>query len=316
MTPALRVVRAGLQTTVQAGARRGSRHLGVPACGAFDPVSLALANRLVGNPPAAPGLETTMTGAAFAALRPVRVAVVGAPCRLTVNGTEAAAHETFTLSQGDVLDIGRAGSGCRTYLAVAGGIGADEAFGSVSTYLPGGFGGVGGRALREGDELSAPGGTDDEAAASTPARFRLPFTGAWTLRAVPGPEADALPPGALDALFGEGWRASRDASRMGVRLRGPSLAAPGDARMDSVAVLPGTVQLPPGGAPIILGVDGGTTGGYPRVAQVIRADRHLIGQVAPSESVRLLRWGAEDAGAVLGAKLALLRGYVGTDFTF
>ena len=305
----LRIARAGLQTTVQAGARRGVRHLGVPSGGAADPVSLALANRLVGNAWDAPALELTLTGAAVAARTPISVALAGAPCEARVDGQPVPMHRTLPLRPGAVLDVGPARRGVRTYLAVTGGLVGTEAFGSVSTYLPGGFGGHEGRALREGDEVSVrAAGTPP--VAETPPALRLPFAGGWTLRAVPGPEHAP----AHDALFGPGWRASRAADRTGVRLGGPALPASGDAGMDSVATLVGTVQAPPGGAPILLGVEGGTTGGYPRAAQVVRADRHLIGQVRPGDAVRLLRWEATDADAVLEEKRALLRAWVGDQF--
>lgn len=328
MSPVLEVLSPGLQTTIQAGPRRGLRHLGVPTCGAADLVSLALANRLVENPPDAPALEVPLTGARFYALNQVRIALAGAPCTLTTyhrdhadrpDHTEAyppeeAGHGLFCVNEGSFIEIGPALAGYRTYLAVDGGLAGEEAFGSVSTYLPAGFGGLAGRALREGDVLSRIGEGHCPASNRTPAALRAPFTRSWTLRATIGPEADALGADGIAALFGEGWCASRAADRTGVRLNGPALPASGDAAMDSVATLPGTIQLPPGGAPIILGVDGGTTGGYPRAAQIIRADRHLIGQLRPGDPVRLLRWEVADAAKVLRAKEAMLQAWVGEAF--
>ena len=309
--PALEVLDGGLQTTIQAGPRRGLRHLGVPACGAADPVSLALANRLVGNAWDAAGLEVTLTGATFRARTDLDVAIVGGLCDVAVDGAPRPHHEAFVLHDGAILRIGPARAGCRTYLAVAGGLAAKAVLGSVSTYLPAELGGLEGRSLREGDLLHAENASADLAACATPGPLRQPFGETWTLRAVPGPEADVLGEADTGALYGEGWRADPASNRMGVRLKGPALSPRGGGRMDSAAALPGTVQVPPGGAPIILGVDGGTTGGYPRAAQVIRADRHLIGQVRPGARVRLLRWTAEDADAVLTKKTALLRGGVG-----
>ena len=311
---ALRVLAGGAQATVQAGPRRGLRHLGVPTCGAADPVSLALANRLVGNAAHAPGIEATYGGVRLAALRGLSVGIVGASCGVSVQGADGTErpgvlHRTLRLRAGETLALSPARHGSRTYIAVAGGLDADAAFGSASTYLPAGFGGHEGRALRAGDVLRAHPGPEPETV-ETPRRLRAHFGGAWTLRATTGPEYAE----GHGALFAEGWRAGA-CDRMGLRLDGAPLPASGSAVMDSVAVLPGTVQAPPGGAPIILGVDGGTTGGYPRAAQVIRADRHLIGQARPGDGLRLLRWRAEDADAVLADKLALLRGWVGAGFT-
>ena len=314
MTSVLKVLSPGLQTTIQAGPRRGHRHLGVPACGAADIVSLALANALVGNAWDAPGLEIALAGARFEALASACVAVTGAPCEVALGGTPASHHDALWLRAGEVLEVGPARLGCRTYLAVAGGFVGEEAFGSTSTYLPAGFGGLSGRALREGDRLHGAPGRDASPGTETPPALRAPFTRSWTLRATVGPEADVFGRDTIAPLFGEGWHASRAADRTGIRLDGPALPRSGDAGMDSVAVLPGTVQLPPGGAPILLGVDGGTTGGYPRAAQVIRADRHLLGQVRPGDAVRLLRWKAADAVRVLAQKEAMLRAHVGSAF--
>ena len=312
--PSLAILDGGLQTTIQAGPRRGLRHLGVPSCGAADPVSLALANRLVGNSWDAPGLEVTLTGAAFRALTDLTIAVAGAPCEVVTDEATRVHHEAFTLRPGALLRLGSATAGCRTYLALAGGVAAEALLGSVSTYLPAGLGGLEGRALREGDVLSVEDSAPPAGQIATPDALRQPFGRTWTLRAVLGPESDALNDAGSVVLFGEDWRADPASNRMGVRLKGPALSPSGGGRMDSAAALPGTVQLPPGGAPIILGVDGGTTGGYPRVAQVIRADRHLIGQIRPGAPVRLLRWSAEDADAVLAEKTMLLRRWVGDKF--
>ena len=299
-----------MQSTVQAGPRAGLRHLGVPTCGAADPLSLALANRAVGNAWDAGGIELTLTGAALRAEGPVLVAVTGAPCEASVDGAPAGQHEPFTVPAGAELRLGPARRGCRSYLAVRGGLAVPSVLGSASTYLPAGLGGHEGRALRGGDALEVAGGAAPLAPAPTPARLRPPFGEGWTLRAVSGPEADVLDDEGLAALFGAGWRASRASDRVGVRLEGPSLSVREAGRMDSVPALVGTVQLPAGGQPIVLGADGGTTGGYPRAAQVIRADRHLIGQLRPGVPVRLLRWERADADAVLAGKDALVAAWV------
>ena len=312
--PLLEVLDAGLQTTIQAGPRRGLRHVGVPSCGPADPLSFALANRAVGNALDAPGLEVTLTGASFRALTDAVVAVTGAPCSVNMGDVSAAMHAPLAVRSGQTFKLGPATAGCRTYLAVAGGLEASVAFGSASTYLPAALGGLGGRALRPGDWLS---GRDAQARdpGPTPRALRQHFGGAIALRAVIGPEAGVLDPDGLAALFCDGWRVDPASDCVGVRLAGPVLAATGDGRMDSAATFPGMVQLPPGGGPIVLGADGGTTGGYPRVAQVVRADRHLIGQASPGAPLRLLRWTPEHADGVLKEKTRLLRSWLGEDFS-
>lgn len=318
MTPLLTIAAPGVQTTIQAGPRAGSRHLGVPASGAADLASLALANRLVGNSWDAPALEVTTGGFSFECHVACAVGLAGAVSEVRGRrgpGAEDAFHRTLFASAGERLTILPPRAGARCYLAVTGGLAAEAVLGSASTYLPAGLGGHEGRALRAGDALfrAVPDGAAPPLV-ETPARLRPPFARRWTLRAGPGPEAAALSPTDRERLFGEGWAVGRAASRVGVRLEG---APTGDlaSLAQSAPVLPGTVQWPPGDGPIVLGPDCGTTGGYARVAQVIRADRHLIGQLRPGDAVRLLEWRAEDARAVHAEKEALLRAWVGEGFS-
>jgi allophanate hydrolase len=149
----IRVLKPGLQTTVQAGPRRGQRHLGVPASGAADPLALALANRLVGNALLAPALETTLTGVKLRFEGSAFVAVTGARAAVRLNGERVKRHTTLAIAGGDELEVGSAKQGARNYVAIAGGIAVDDVLGSASTYLPAGFGGFRGRALNAGDLL-------------------------------------------------------------------------------------------------------------------------------------------------------------------
>lgn len=308
----MKVLDPGLQTTIQAGPRDGHRHLGVATGGPADPLALALANRLVGNAPDAPGLEVTLTGLRLRMEAACGLAVAGAPRSVTLDGRAAPAHEALNPRPGDELRLGPAPLGCRSYVAFAGGLVAATAFGSASTDRRAGIGGHDGRALLAGDRLTL---ADPRLApdARTPEELRPAFAPHWTLRAAPGPEISLLNEADTARLFGEGFTAGRDSDRTGVRLSGPHLTA-AEANMDSAPVFVGTVQLPPGGRPIILLPDAGTTGGYPRVAQVIRADRHLLGQLRPGHPVRLLRRTPEQAAGVLRAKTALLQGWLGDAF--
>ena len=150
----LRILKPGLQTTVQACPRAGLRHLGVPASGAADPLSLALANRLVGNALLAPGIETTLTGVRLLFEDDGFAAITGAKAKARLNGERVKLHRTLAVAAGDELEIGPAKAGARNYLALAGGVAVDEVLGSASTYLPAGFGGFEGRALRSGDVIT------------------------------------------------------------------------------------------------------------------------------------------------------------------
>lgn len=295
------VVKPGLLSTLQAGPRTGQRHLGIPGGGAADPLSLALANKLVGNAWDAPAIEATLTGPVLRFEADVSVAVAGAVAELSLNGREARLHRSFIARAGDELAIGAVAVGVRVYVAVGGGFLANAVLGSRSTDLQAGFGGYEGRALRSGDRLETGGVT--EAEIETPAEFRPRFSSASALRSCAAAESEWLDDDSLAALFDTNWVVGRRADRMGLRLDGPRLSITSDGRMPSAGVLPGTIQCPEDGAPYVLSVDAGTVGGYPRVAQVARLDRHMLGQLRPGDHVRLLRRMPDDAVAELREKI-------------
>lgn len=295
----IEVLKPGLQTTIQAGPRIGWRHLGVPASGAADTLSLALANKLVGNSWDAPALEATLLGPTLRFNKPTAFAVTGAIADVTLNGDEVALHETTFAGAGDQLELGAAEIGARNYVAIAGGFFADDVLGSTSTYLAAGFGGLQGRALEQGDILAT--NPAECPALSTPEECRVPMSPSWALRACPAFEANQLQD--RDGLFERNWIIGRRADRIGIQLEGGELGIASDGRMPSAAVFPGTVQCPESGIPYLLSVDAGTVGGYPRVAQVARADRHLLGQLRPGDRIRFLHREASEAIDELRAKL-------------
>jgi biotin-dependent carboxylase-like uncharacterized protein len=284
----IRILKPGLQTTVQAGPRTGQRHLGVPASGAADPLSLALANRLVGNTLFAPALEATLTGVSLRFEHDGFAAVTGARARVWLNGERVKRHRTLALSGGDELEVGPAKAGARTYLAFAGGIDVDEVLGSTSTYLPAGFGGFQGRALRAGDVLVVTPVDETPKMLKTPRDFRPRAGSSWALRACYGAEVELLGKQSRFDLFDTNFSIGNRADRMGLQLGGARFSVKSGGRLVSAPVFPGTVQCPEDGSPFLLSIDTQTIGGYPRVAQVARADRHLIGQLRPGDHVRLL----------------------------
>ncbi|MEM9402012.1 MAG: biotin-dependent carboxyltransferase family protein [Pseudomonadota bacterium] len=276
----LKVIRAGLQTSIQGAPRMGLRHLAVPAGGSADPLSMALANRLVDNALSAAGLEITLSGALFECDRDLAVAVTGAEAAVSVNGQAVDMHATLRLTPGDHLDIGAARSGARTYLAVAGELEVPTVLGSQSTCLSAAFGGLQGRPLRDGDVL--PVRTRQPVRdLRTPEALRYVPSSAAVLRAVVNHEA------CNDALFDTKLAVGARADRMGVQLT--RLSACGESSLASQPVFPGGIQLPPDGQPFVLGVDAQTTGGYTLLANVARVDRHCIGQLRPGNALRFSR---------------------------
>lgn len=284
------------------------RHLGVPAGGAADTLSLALANRLVGNAWYEPALEATLLGPTLRFDSPCAFALSGAYATATLNGKEVGMHRAVSAAIGDELDVGSATVGARVYVAISGGIEADEALGSTSTDLQAGFGGLRGRAIAAGDELQFSAGSGEEC--ETPEEFRLPMSSSWAVRVCESVETEQLDATSRDELFGTNWTISRRADRMGLQLEGPTLNVSSDGRMPSAGVFPGTVQCPEDGAPYLLSVDAGTVGGYPRIAQVARVDRHLLGQLRPGDHLRLLLRDPNEAVDALHAKLDYWRAWL------
>lgn len=309
------VLHPGLQTSLQESPRSGFRHQGVPRCGPADALSHALANRLVGNAGNKAGLEITLNGAEFAFETDVTLALAGAETEIHLAGARAALHETLFAKAGDRLTVRPFKRGCRVYLAVAGGFEGENWLGSASTYLPAGLGGYAGRALKAGDKLLFA--KPPEPALPklrTPTHLRPHIGASWMLRACPGPDFEELSKQDQSTLFETRFTLSHRANRMGAELIGRKLSTGSTGRLPSAAVFPGTLQCPPGGHPFLLMVDAGTTGGYPRLAQLIRADRHMLGQLRPGDHLQFKRSSAEDAAIVLKEKTALLRDWLGNAF--
>lgn len=307
-----RVLRPGLYTTLQDAGRPGFQRYGVTPGGAMDRISWRLANRLVGNRDGEPALEMTLVGPELEVLEDAVIAHCGADMEAAVNGKPLPAGCPVRVKAGDVVRFGAARAGCRAYLAVAGGFAAPAVLGGRGACPAAGLPGLLGRALAPGDVLNVvrPGGGPFGAPRSAPAgtgpRAALPEAGAeapggrlfpWrasspvplpaagqpaVVRVVPGPEFDRLLPEAVARLLERVHTVGNRSDRMGLRLDGEEpVPFDGAGGMMSEPVAWGTVQLPPGGRPIVLAADRQTTGGYPRVLQVIAADWPLVGQLPP-----------------------------------
>jgi biotin-dependent carboxylase-like uncharacterized protein len=276
----LDVLDAGMFTTVQDLGRRGWAHFGVARSGAADRSSLRLGNRLVGNPEDAAGLEVLAGAAVFRVDGPAVVAVTGARGAVAVNDQPEARNVALRLAKGDVLRLGRATHGLRSYLAVRGGVDVTPVLGSRSYDQ---LGGIGPAPLRAGDSL--PIGAEPDRAPFwevAPVREIGPES---TLRVVTGPRDGWLLPPGIGQLTGETWTVLPMSDRTGLRLSGPRIGRR-DGELRSEGLVPGAVQVPADGAPIVLGPDAGVTGGYPVVAVVVDADLGVLGQLAPGGRVR------------------------------
>jgi biotin-dependent carboxylase-like uncharacterized protein len=277
----LGVLAAGPLATVQDAGRPGWAAIGVPRSGAADAASAALANRLVGNDPAAAVVEVTAGGLRIRAERTLLVAVTGAPAPVTVDGRPAPVNAPFTVAAGAVLALGLPRAGLRSYLAVRGGVDVPPVLGSRSTDT---LSGLGPAPLRPGDrlpvgDLAADEPTVDVAPVAPPAPSPV-------LRLLPGPRRDWLSPEAWAALTGGPWTVSADSDRVGLRLAGPRLARARDDELPSEGLVAGAVQVPPDGAPVLFLADHPVTGGYPVLAVVVTADLPAAAQLRPGDRLR------------------------------
>jgi biotin-dependent carboxylase-like uncharacterized protein len=278
----LEVVRTGALATVQDLGRPGYAHLGVSGSGAADRGSLRLANRLVGNPESAAGVEVVLGGLSVRVLtRPGVVAVTGARCPVRADGRLLAMDSPLHLSADTVLELGATEAGLRTYLAVRGGFDVATVLGSRSTDT---LSGLGPGALTEGVQL--PVGSEELEAPSVDIapQPRLPDDPVLGVRV--GPRDDWFADGAVDRLCSTGWQVSSDIDRVGIRLDGEPLERRGDGELKSEAMVRGSIQVPPGGRPIVFGADHPVTGGYPVIAVVDGVDMDLAAQARPGQTLR------------------------------
>lgn len=289
--PMLIVHQPGLLTTVQDSGRQGWRTAGVSSGGALDYPALVLANLLAGNSPHCAVLEITLGQAEFSLSQDGWFAVTGADCQATLDGQPVWPGWRLPIKAGARLKFGAPRQGMRSYLAIAGGIDLPAALGSQSTHLNAGFGGLDGRALRAQDQL--PLGCPSRALTRS-LGVRLPPIHP-VVRALPGPEYEAFTPAAQAAFWSAAWQVSSQSNRMGSRLQGPVLARSTPSELLSHGVLPGVVQVPPNGQPILLLADAQTTGGYPRIACVIETDLHQLAQCRFGSALHFSRCSLDEA---------------------
>ena len=300
------VVEPGLLTTVQDVGRAGVRRYGVSGAGALDPVALAEANRAVGNAEGAAALECTVAGPALRFVAPASFAVAGADLGAVLHRADLGAWPVppgmrVRARPGNVLAFEGRRRGCRACVAFAGGVDVPLVLGSRSTDLAGGFGGFAGRALREGDVVPL-GRPRPDAPARDGSRRPAADGEVATLRVVLGPQDELFTDAALRVLLESEYRVGESSDRVGCRLQGPALTHRGAGEIPSEGMLPGCIQVPPDGQPIVMGADGPTTGGYPKIATVIRADHPALAQLVPGVSrVRFAAVTVEEAVAAMMA---------------
>jgi len=295
----LEILSPGVFASLQDAGRVGWRRAGVPWSGALDPHLLRIANALVGNPELAAAIECMDGGLRLVAREcPVRVAVAGDATveRIDTTGQthRVAPWRSLTLAEGEQLRLVSTGVGRLAMIAVAG-MAVPPVLGSVATYPRARLGGLDGRALAPGDLL--PGGQPsgpEQRLGSPPADIDAP------VRLVIGPQQDHFAPGEVDAFLAREWTLGHETDRMGLRLAGEPLRHLDAAHREIVsdAIVPGAIQVPGNGLPIVLLADSQTAGGYPKIATVISADRGRIAARRPGQTLRFRGVSVAEAEAI------------------
>ena len=300
------VQRAGFLSSVQDLGRTGFRQFGVSTSGALDSFALRVANLLVGNDEGAAGIEITLGGLQLRFGDERIVAWCGGEFDVQVESLALRAGHVAHIQAGDELKFGHAQIGCRSWLAISGGIDVPVVLGSRSTDLRANFGGVDGRALRDSDRLLL--GEFRRSQTADTGRISLwaashdwvsPAERAPTLRFVRGVDWDRFTASTLQRLTSTAFSVSPDSDRMGVRFDGPELKREDNTDLVSEAVAPGTIQVPPSGKLILLLGDCQTVGGYPKIAHVITVDLAVAAQLRAGDHVRFSEVSLGDAHRLL-----------------
>lgn len=279
--PLIEVVSAGPLTTIQDLGRPGWAHIGVPRSGAADRESLRRANRLVGNVEGAAGLETTLVGPKLKAAGEVVVALTGARVTARIGTRDVPMDEPVVMAASEVLSVGTARSGLRTYIALGGGIDVEPTLGSAATDL---LTGLGPAPLARGDVLRL-GVVGAERAATAAGGASWTDVSGDGLRVVMGPRQDWFTAGSRQRLTTETFTVSPASNRVGLRLQGPTLERAVRRELRSEGLVPGAIQVPPDGRPILLLADHPTTGGYPVIAVLRDSDLGRAAQLRPGQGL-------------------------------
>jgi antagonist of KipI len=298
--PVIHVTEPGFQTTVQDLGRTGCADFGLSLSGAADTLSLRLGNLMVGNPENTAALEMTMLGGTFQFEGRALIALTGSDFGSSLDGEPVPNWTPFEVKSGQVLRCGATKAGARCYLCVHGGIDVPEVLGSMSTHLQAGIGGWEGRALKAGDSIAT---APPAPPFVTISHVHPQHVGRWlapdVIRVTWAPQSHWFTSESAERFFREAYMVTESSDRMGIRLSGRKLQMHRSVEMITEGVTPGALQVPPDGQPILLMVEHQTTGGYPKLANVIVADMPRAGQLKPHDHVRFEMIGFDEAREIL-----------------
>jgi len=302
----IQVQTPGLLTTVQDLGREGFGPMGVSMSGAADPISLRIGNLLVGNRENMAGLEMTLLGGTFVFPEGAIVALAGSDFGARLDDAKVDVGTSIEVDPGQTLRLGPTRSGARCYLCVQGGIAVPPFLHSASTHILSGLGGFEGRALRSGDVLHIGSASEIFRKRTIAPQVSEQLLPREVLRVTSGPQHEWFSQSFRDSFYSATYRLSEQCDRMGLRVEGAPISQPNHGAMITEGVSLGAIQVPPAGSPIILFVEQQTTGGYPKIANVISADFHRLGQLRPRDEIRFELVTLEAAQSLLIAQEKLL----------
>ena len=283
----LEIIDPGMFTTIQDEGRFGFRRYGIPDSGAMDGKAYDEANRLTGTKRGHPVIEFTLNGGTVVFKTDAIIALTGADMSPLLNDEPITMYASHQITEGDILKLGYAIRGCRSYLSMKGLLHSENVFGSYSTFEKAGIGGYKGRKLKTGDVLSWSEEHSKFGENRTPPKDIPYYSSKVNLHLIKGPEWDWFSENEREEMFKKEFRVSSNSDRMGIRLVGTGIKVP-DRQLISSPVIPGIIQVPGKGDPIILMNDGQTIGGYPRIAKVPDSELWRLGQVKPGDTIRFV----------------------------
>lgn len=293
----IEIINGGLLTTVQDGGRYGYQQYGVMVSGAMDYRSMALANILAGNDETEAVLEMTLLGVTIRFGETCVFAATGADMQPELNGRRISMYQAVRAEKGDILSFsGIKDTGCRTYLAFAGGMDIPVVMGSKSTLLRAGLGGYKGRSLKAGDKIKllAPGREPENLSFRKLAKESL-SGGEVALRVVMGPQEDRFTQAGIATFLSSVYEVGSENDRMGYRLEGPLIEHKKDGNIITDGIVFGSIQVPSGGKPIIMMADRQCTGGYTKIGTVIRPDLPFLAQCKTKNRIQFQKISVEEA---------------------
>jgi biotin-dependent carboxylase-like uncharacterized protein len=288
----IEIISATALATVQDLGRLGSLGFGVGTSGAMDTLSLRLGNLLLGNEEDAAAIEIPLFPFEVRFLEDCTFAITGAACGARLDGERLPGNWVAQARKGQVLNLTYPSSGSRAYLCLAGGVDVPSVLGSRSTQLRGAFGGWQGRALQRGDRIPAGSANDDRLSdfglESVVAALPLMLDGLPAMRVLPAAEFECFSVEARDGFFASEWKITTQSNRYGYRMEGTPLLPERALEIRSHGIVPGVIQVPHGGQPIVQMRDAQPSGGYPKFATVIEADLWRLGQAPIGSKVRFI----------------------------